>query len=134
MTTPGTKMFISAAAPTDMLRWADTYYTHGRDYTQMARYWGFTAKNTENLRKASPVFLIPQPGTAIPPALIIHGLMDTTVDPQYGIDFAHKLMKKGASTVEFMGLPYAGHATVSKRYHLFERHMSQLLFFAKTHL
>jgi len=134
MTTPGTKMFISAAGPTDLARHADGRSTWEND-SQMARYWGITAGdaagNDAKLRKASPMFLIPQPGAKIPPALIIQGLMDPTVDPRQSIDFASELMKKGASDVEFMGLPYAGHTTVNQRYYLFEDQMFQLLFFAK---
>jgi acetyl esterase/lipase len=133
MTTPGTKMFISAAGPTDMTRYADSYTREGGN-SQMARYWGVTAGNTENLRKASPMFLIPQPGIKIPPALIIQGLMDMTVDPRQSIDFASELLKKGSSEVVFMGLTYAGHTTVNQRYYLCEDQLFELLFFAKKNL
>lgn len=136
MTTPGTKMFISAAGPADMTLNADAYTRQGayEENSRMARYWGVTADDTGNLRCASPLFLIPQPGTSIPPALIIQGLMDMTVNPRQSIDFAAELMKKGASTVEFMGLSYAGHTTVNQRYYMFEDQIRQLLFFAQTHL
>jgi acetyl esterase/lipase len=133
MTTPGTKMFISAAGPGDMTRHASGYTQEGGN-SQMARYWGITAGDTENLRKASPIFLIPQPGAKIPPALIIQGLIDMTVDPKQSIDFASELMKKGTSSVEFMGLSYAGHTTVNQHYYLFEEQMYQLLFFTKKNL
>ena len=133
MTTPGTKMFIAAAGPGDLTRFAERY-NQDSDNSQMARYWGVTTGNTEGLRKASPMFQIPQPGDKIPPALIIQGLMDSTVDPQQSIDFASELMKKGASDVVFMGLAYAGHTTVNQRFYLFEDHMFQLLFFAKQYL
>lgn len=133
MTTPGTKMFISAAGPGDMTRHADGYTREGGN-SQMARYWGVTGDNTGNLCKASPIFLIPQPGARIPAALIVQGLMDMTVDPKQSIDFASELMKKGAPSVEFMGLPYAGHITVNQRHYLFEDQMFHLLFFAKKNL
>lgn len=133
MTTPGTKMFISAAGPGDMTRHGNNYTREGGN-SQMARYWGVTAGNTDALREASPIFLIPQPGEEIPPALIIQGLMDMIVDPTQSIDFASELMKKGARSVEFMGLPHGGHVTVNQRYYLFEEQMQQLLSFAKRNL
>ena len=133
MTTPGTRMFIAAAGPADMTRQADGYTREGVN-SRMALYWGVTENNIESLRKASPFFLIPQPGAKIPPALIIQGLMDGTVNPQQSIDFASELMKKGASDVAFMGLSYMGHTTVNQRNYYFEDQMFQLLSFAKQHL
>jgi len=135
MTTPGVKMFIAAAGPANMTHNLDNYTREGdRSNSQMARYWGITPDNLEGLRDASPVFHIPQPGSKIPPALIIQGLMDGVVNPQQSTNFASELMNKGASAVEFMGLAYAGHTTVNQRYYLFEDYMYQLLFFAKRNL
>jgi prolyl oligopeptidase PreP (S9A serine peptidase family) len=121
-------MFIAAAGPGDIT-------AHSQNLNeQMARYWGATGGNTDNVRKASPIFLIPQPGAKIPPGVIIQGLMDGTVDPQQSIDFAAELLKKGASEVIFMGLPFAGHTTVNQRYYLFEEQMFRLLQFAQRNL
>ena len=131
LTTPGTKLFISSAGPADMV-------AHGREWLDkrrdLVRYFGFTSDDTENLRKASPLFIIPQPGDRIPAAMIIQGLMDPLVDSGPSLDFAAELKAKGAAVVELRAVPYGPHGVVNPRFYRYEEFLFDMLAFAKEHL
>lgn len=131
LTTPGTRLFISSAGPVDMVahgrRWLD-------ERKDMVRYFGFSSGDMENLRRASPLFIIPQPGSRIPAAMIIQGLMDPLVDPRPSLDFAAELKAKGAAVVELRAVPYGPHGVVNPRFYRYEEFMFDMLDFVQKHL
>ena len=88
----------------------------------------------ENLKRASPLFIIPQPGSRIPAAMIIQGLMDPLVDPRPSLDFAAELKAKGAAVVELRAVPYGPHGVVNPRFYRYEEFMFDMLDFVQKHL
>jgi acetyl esterase/lipase len=71
-----------------------------------------TAKDEENAKKVSPLFLV-NPG--LPPALIMHGLDDTIVEPQQSKDFTEKMTAAGNSC-QLLLIEHARHAFICTKY------------------
>ena len=130
MTTPEARLFISSAGPADML-------VHGRSWfskrSGLAEYFCVESEDSENLRKASPLYIIPDSPAKIPAAMIIHGLMDTIVDPEPCLEFALALEEHGAE-VETLAVPYGIHGVVNPRFYRYEEFMYDMLYFARKHL
>lgn len=131
LTTPGAKLFIASAGPADMVAHGQAWLADRKD---LVHYFDFASGDMENLRKASPLFIIPQPGSRIPAGMIIQGLMDPLVDSQQSLNFAAELNAKGAAVVELRAVPYGPHGVVNPRFFRYEEFMFDMLDFAKKHL
>ncbi len=71
-----------------------------------------TPADEENAKKVSPLFLV-KPG--LPPALVMHGLDDTIVEPQQSRDFTDK-MKAAGNSCELVLIEHARHAFICVKY------------------
>lgn len=130
MTTPEARLFISSAGPADMLVHGSHWFSKR---SGLAEYFGVESEDSENLRLASPLYIIPENKEDIPAAMIIQGLMDSIVDPKPCLDFAEELESRGAK-VETLAVPYGGHGVVNPRFYRYEEFMFDMLAFAKKHL
>ena len=130
MTTPQAKLFISSAGPADMT-------VHGKQWfskrSGLADYFGVESEDSDNLRKASPLYLIPDSPDKIPAAMIIQGMMDGIVDPEPCLEFAEALKEHGAE-VEVLAVPYGPHGVVNPRFYRYEEFMFDMLDFARKYL
>lgn len=130
MTTPEARLFISSAGPADMLVHGCSWFSKR---SGLAEYFGVESEDSENLRKASPMYIIPDSPEKIPAAMIIQGLMDTIVDPEPCLEFARTLEEHGAE-VETLAVPYGIHGVVNPRFYRYEEFMYDMLDFARKHL
>lgn len=130
MTSPQASLFISSAGPADMMLHGINWFAKRNS---LAEYFGVESEDSENLRLASPLYLIPESPDRIPAAMIIQGLADAIVDPEPCLEFAEALKEHGAE-VEVLAVPFGPHGVVNPRFYRYEEFMFDMLDFAKKYL
>lgn len=133
VTYPGAKVMVPICGPHDLkMHFFDNkvFYNPAKMNEKlglMRKYFEFDDVTKEKLEKYSPIYLLS--GTP-PPALLIHGTFDTSVDFQQDLKFAKALEAKGGQ-VEIRPIMYGPHAAFGPHTATYEDDMLYMLSFLR---